>query len=319
MFCPNCGKEIPDDSSFCEFCGSRIEDDDHNGEQTGSDAKSSFKNPALIGIAVFLVMLLIGGIYFVRAGKESADRSEEAYDVAGSGMGGEAGEAAVDSGMGEEGNKEETAAADSPAGAVENPEDAQKSASDEKSADATGLKEGDSTGTQDSTGNVSSDAGQDDVRAPEAPASLESFDWYFDEGVPTGGEKLTTLKEVCGEWNCMVKATMDVDEGKRTRLLITDARIVGSESELRIEMNLKEQVEYMESTPNTKTITKPENETLLIYDGSWMEPMGYISVKSRGTELNFQLKEFFEADGKQYAIGSSYNGDVEFGEIVMVR
>ena len=299
MFCPNCGKEIPDDSSFCEFCGSRIEDDDHNGEQTESDAKSSFKNPALIGIAVFLVMLLIGGIYFVRAGKENADRSEEAYDVAGSGMGGEA--------------------ADSLASAAENPEDAQKSASDEKSADATGLTEGDSTGTQDSTGNVLSDGGQEPIMAPEAPASLESFDWYFDEGVPTGGEKLTTLKEVCGEWNCMVKATMDVDEGKRTRLLITDARVVGSESELRIEMNLKEQVEYMESTPNTKTITKPENETLLIYDGAWMEPMGYISVKSRGTELNFQLKEFFEADGKQYAIGTAYNGDVEFGEIVMVR
>ena len=305
MFCPNCGKEIPDDSSFCEFCGSRIEDDDHNGEQTGSDAKSSFKNPALIGIAVFLVMLLIGGIYFVRAGKDKADstETEATYDVA-------------ESGMGSELNEDE---ADSLADAAENPEDAQKSASDEKSADATGLIEGDSTGTQDSTGNVSSDGGQEPIMAPEAPASLESFDWYFDEGVPTGGEKLTTLKEVCGEWNCMVKATMDVDEGKRTRLLITDARIVGSESELRIEMNLKEQVEYMESTPNTKTITKPENETLLIYDGSWMEPMGYISVKSRGTELNFQLKEFFEADGKQYAIGSSYNGDVEFGEIVMVR
>ena len=25
MFCPNCGKQLPDDSTFCEHCGTKIE------------------------------------------------------------------------------------------------------------------------------------------------------------------------------------------------------------------------------------------------------------------------------------------------------
>jgi len=24
MFCPNCGKQIPDNANFCEFCGARL-------------------------------------------------------------------------------------------------------------------------------------------------------------------------------------------------------------------------------------------------------------------------------------------------------
>lgn len=42
MFCPNCGKKIPDDSTFCEFCGSRIDDDvtqeDYSGAAGGSES-----------------------------------------------------------------------------------------------------------------------------------------------------------------------------------------------------------------------------------------------------------------------------------------
>ena len=45
MFCPNCGKELPDGSKFCGFCGADI-----SKEQKGNDAINGGMNDAATGM-----------------------------------------------------------------------------------------------------------------------------------------------------------------------------------------------------------------------------------------------------------------------------
>lgn len=44
MFCPKCGKEIPDDSSFCYSCGSKIEIKETKNTITDTSTSSGIKN-----------------------------------------------------------------------------------------------------------------------------------------------------------------------------------------------------------------------------------------------------------------------------------
>ena len=303
---------------------------------------SSGVNPVLITVLVLAVVLLIGGIYFVRSGKGKNDKtdtqevnSEYQADGDNGSKAGDEDAAKTDNGNKADASKtEEGNTVDASKTEKGNTADASKTeegntadtskTGEGKTADTVQNADADTVnaeaGTDQAGGSTNlSDGGTTLITAPASIATLSSFDWYFDEGFPTDGKVLTSLKEVCGEWNSMMKVTTTIDAGERTRLLITDAKISGSEDQLNIVMNLREQVEYMESTPNTKTTTTPENEVLLTYNGSWMEPMGYISVTSQNSDLAFQLKDFVEAGGKQYAIGVVYNGDVEAGDIVMVR
>lgn len=36
MFCPECGKKIPEESIFCKNCGKRVKDTDPNKEGTSA-------------------------------------------------------------------------------------------------------------------------------------------------------------------------------------------------------------------------------------------------------------------------------------------
>lgn len=55
MFCPNCGKPIPEDSVFCPECGSPLE----NEHPRSSSKKKEGKGP-LIAVIVLAIFLLIG-------------------------------------------------------------------------------------------------------------------------------------------------------------------------------------------------------------------------------------------------------------------
>ena len=95
MFCPNCGKQIPDDSVFCEYCGSSMaqysvdsaaQGDAGNGnipagwESTGGIEplpKEGKTNTALIVALVVVVALLIGGVVLVRSGTFKTGKLKE--------------------------------------------------------------------------------------------------------------------------------------------------------------------------------------------------------------------------------------------------
>ena len=82
MFCSNCGHEIPDGARFCEYCGVPVIADggpkeqepspDHGGEMgTGNGNTSGMgKGPkiAMIGAAVFLALILAGGVAYATVG-----------------------------------------------------------------------------------------------------------------------------------------------------------------------------------------------------------------------------------------------------------
>ncbi len=72
MFCPNCGNEVPDDSSFCPKCGKEIKTGnvDNKGSQQGASAVSNIQLPknldvskiVKIAIPVLAVLIIILGI-----------------------------------------------------------------------------------------------------------------------------------------------------------------------------------------------------------------------------------------------------------------
>ena len=75
MFCPECGKEIPDDSVFCPECGARIDEPEENsavqrnaGQSTvkqvsGNDENVSGKKtvniPVIAGIAAVALVAIV--------------------------------------------------------------------------------------------------------------------------------------------------------------------------------------------------------------------------------------------------------------------
>ena len=51
MFCPKCGKDLPDNSKFCKYCGSQIKNKgtlSHVPASAGDDEKS--KNIIIVGL-----------------------------------------------------------------------------------------------------------------------------------------------------------------------------------------------------------------------------------------------------------------------------
>ena len=60
MFCPKCGKDLPDNSKFCKYCGSQIKNKgtlSHAPTSAGNDDKN--KNIVIIGLVALIVVLII--------------------------------------------------------------------------------------------------------------------------------------------------------------------------------------------------------------------------------------------------------------------
>ena len=83
MFCPHCGKELPDDSVFCEHCGNKIDEDQGSGMADEPVAQESPKKatqkassdgnkmqPVIIAVLVLVIVALLGaGYYFTKVKK----------------------------------------------------------------------------------------------------------------------------------------------------------------------------------------------------------------------------------------------------------
>lgn len=60
MFCPKCGKDLPDNSKFCKYCGSQIKNKgtlSHAPTSAGDDENG--KNIIIIGLVALIVVLII--------------------------------------------------------------------------------------------------------------------------------------------------------------------------------------------------------------------------------------------------------------------
>jgi hypothetical protein len=59
MFCPNCGKQIPDGSKFCPYCGASLE-----GKAVNSPKSKSSRSIAKIIIPIILIVVILAGGLF---------------------------------------------------------------------------------------------------------------------------------------------------------------------------------------------------------------------------------------------------------------
>lgn len=304
MFCTNCGAKISDDSMFCEECGARIDDEPVQMEPesripTGGNNSSSIK---YIVVAVAVIALIGIAILVVWSRKHDGDEGvtfteNTSYDELDTEMEEETSEVEDDLIKTDEAKEDTTDIASVEEAVI----------AEENNTDADDSKVPDKIGTEDV------------ITAPTESVRLETFDWYYNEGFPTDGRPLITLKEICGKWNCMMTVTSEVSEGEQTRILLTEAEVTASDDTVKLLMHLKEKIDYMTSSPNDKNFEKPEQDVLMTYNGSWDELMGYINTSSQNSDLGIQLKDFVEVSGKQYAIGVLYNGDIDVGEVLMVR
>jgi len=58
MFCPNCGRQIPDGSKFCPYCGANLE-----GRVYTSKTKSSSRSIANIIVPIILVIVILASLF----------------------------------------------------------------------------------------------------------------------------------------------------------------------------------------------------------------------------------------------------------------
>jgi hypothetical protein len=62
MFCPSCGKELPDGSSFCNHCGKPT-----TVTPTPAQKKPGVTGPQFVGIVIVLAVVVMGGIRVLTA------------------------------------------------------------------------------------------------------------------------------------------------------------------------------------------------------------------------------------------------------------
>ncbi len=355
MFCPFCGANLPDDSVFCEECGSKITDEPVqmtpasrvepvNVQQPApeinpmpetkaapeakavSEEKSS-NNLKYIITAVIAVAVIGIGVFVVSSMKKSGGDGTAAEE-----------NSPIDqivSTMNNEPDKTAETEVKSDEAKAEKEEKTDSGSTAETKTDADSPKEQDATEVDalltdvdqatETTDVVEADtvntetASSGPITAPTEDVTLGSFDWYYNEGFPTDGRPLTTLKEICGKWICMLTVTSEVSEGEQTRILLSLAEVTAADDEVKLRMRLEEKIDYLTSSPDKKNSEKPEGEVIMTYNGSWDELMGYINASSVNSDLGIQLRDYVEVSGKQYAIGVLYNGDIEIGDVVMVR
>ncbi len=358
MFCPNCGANIPDDSEFCEVCGAKVNEEPVQ-ESSGFEAQSGWdrqsapaKKSSSSGIAgnsvkyiitaVIAVVVVALGIFVVYAMKHKDEEDvplpgEQPYNWINSGPSDES-DIIADGSVASDDVKTDTAQADK-----EEAKDAAASnvsnASTEKEAsgsEATAVSEKDSQASQPAETSEATTASSEvttassdavdlgsssaaPITAPTEDVTLSTFDWFYNEGFPEDGTPLSTLKEICGTWNCMMTVTSMVSDGEQTRILLTKGQLSASDDSVKLVMTLEEKIDYYTDKPNDKNSEKPEKEVLLTYNGSWDELMGYVNLTSQNSDLGIQLRDYVEVSGKQYAVGKVYNGDIEIGDFVMVR
>lgn len=76
-FCPNCGKELPDDSKFCLECGYSLSKKTAPVKSTGID--SNLLTSGNIFLVIIVIILIIGGLVILTSGNGSNDSSSSIH------------------------------------------------------------------------------------------------------------------------------------------------------------------------------------------------------------------------------------------------
>ena len=78
MFCPECGKQLSDDSVFCEYCGARVDDEGSGAPQV---QKSGSNNIIPVIIGGIILVTVVGVLLFYVMGKDKDNDSDDTAEV----------------------------------------------------------------------------------------------------------------------------------------------------------------------------------------------------------------------------------------------
>jgi len=110
-----------------------------------------------------------------------------------------------------------------------------------------------------------------------------------------------------------------VDGGDQCRIMVCSAEVQYMGYKVTVLLNPKETHEFMVSDPSNIKTEKVDTAGNIVMNGDWVDDPGYIDVTSETSTLRLLIYDFVEAGGRQYALGSVYNGDTEIGEVALVR
>ena len=175
-------------------------------------------------------------------------------------------------------------------------------------------------GSSASSGSTSAGTGSQGAQnAGSGVPTLNDFNWYFEDDFPIDGNVLTELQDLGGSWKGLLNAVTAVDGGDQCRILVCNAEVQYMGYKVTVLLNPKETHEFMVSDPSNIKTEKVDTAGNIVLNGDWVDDPGYIDVTSETSAMNLLIYDFVEAGGRQYALGSVYNGSTEIGEIALVR
>ena len=329
MFCPHCGKQLPDDSVFCDACGARLDgqpapapeqgfgqpqnfapeqnfDQPQNFEPAESYApaqKFGSKVPLIAGIAVLALALAGGAIFFLGKGKKGQETAAEETDVQ------------TEAAAAEE-EPEEAAAADTfaeeekeeaPADVIAEtePEPAAEEALPEEEPEEETAEEPEETTAE-------SFAGEDYAAAAgrlstDDYAMATDFEWFLAILSKDGtGQDVTDASQstrITGDMQPLIN-------GGWKAFICTEEGVYGSDVERYFNAGIDSEGEDFQITLNLKYLFDPnvgssvEENEVLVYDGTFDAAAGTAECPADDSRITFD-GFYISNDGKrEYATGT---------------
>ena len=147
----------------------------------------------------------------------------------------------------------------------------------------------------------------------------DDFVWFYIGGFPQNGVQLDQLQDLGGHWKCLLRTNVTVDGADWVRYMLTDAEIQYMGFKITMLFRVYERYEYPANDPSHHESIPLKDGIVLTFQGDWNPDTSVIDAASVNSSLALQLRNFAQADGIQYALGSLYDGDKEIGYIAMVR
>ena len=150
--------------------------------------------------------------------------------------------------------------------------------------------------------------------------SIENdFVWFYAGGFPKDGTRLDQLQYLGGHWKCLLRTNVKVDDADWVRYILTDAEIQYMGFKVTMLFRVYDRYEYPANDPLSHESVPVKEGVTLTFQGDWNPETAVIDVESLNSSLVLRIRNFAEADGVQYGLGSICDGDIEIGHIALVR
>lgn len=150
-------------------------------------------------------------------------------------------------------------------------------------------------------------------------ATLNDFGWYFNDEYPTRGTTELELWDLGGQWKGIINVVSEVNGENQCRIVVCDTTVDYMGYKLDVSMEVKESYSFPVSDPGSIEKLETNTGTVMRMKGDWDDAPGIMDIESLNSDLRYVIDIFKEKDGRQYALGTVYNGSTEIGEVALFR